>query len=84
MRIDWGKMLLYLLGLIVAQRIILWILSAIGLSGLVLVFVFEFIVSFLFTYLYYPPFNRKYALKDPDFYKNWGIFLIVLLALDFI
>lgn len=84
MRIDWGKMLLYLLGLIIAQRLILWVLSAIGLSGLALVFVFEFIVSFLFTYLYYPTFNRKYALKDPDFYKNWGIFLIVLLLLDFL
>ena len=84
MRIDWGKMLLYLLGLIIAQRIVWYVLALLGLSGIALVLVFEFIISFLFTYLYYPSYNRKYALKDPDFYKNWGIFLIVLLVLDFI
>ena len=67
MRIDWGKMLLYLLGLIVAQRIVWYVLALLGLSGITLVLVFEFIISFLFTYLYYPSYNRRYALKDPDF-----------------
>ncbi|MBE6124244.1 MAG: hypothetical protein E7184_01710 [Erysipelotrichaceae bacterium] len=82
MRIDWGKLLLYMLALLVAQRVVFYVLAAMGLSGLTLIITFDLVVSFLFTYLYYPSFNRRYALKDPDFYKNWGIFMIVLLIFD--
>ena len=82
MRLDWGKLLLFLIGIILAQRLIYFVLAMMGLSGIALTIAFEFVVSFMFTYLYYPSFKRRYAFKDPTFYRNWGMFLFVFLVLD--
>lgn len=84
MRIDWGRLILFWLGIYVAQTLITFVLYWLGVP----IASYEFIVlsdmclAFVFTYMYYPKYARRGLLKNPDFYKNAMIFFLILFAFD--
>ena len=79
MRIDFTRLLVVLIGFLVAQVLIQSFLITIGMSGLPLLVTYNLLLSFVATLIYYPSGYRKNAFKDPDFYKNVGMFFLVFL-----
>jgi len=84
MRIDWGRLILFWLGLYVAQIVISMTLAAIGVpvNSYAFVVLFDLCLAFVFTYMYYPPYARRGLFRDPDFYKNAMMFFLILFAFD--
>lgn len=84
MRIDFTRLLVVLIGFLVAQVLIQSFLITIGMSGLPLLVSYNLLLSFVATLIYYPSGYRKNAFKDPDFYKNVGMFFLVFLIISLI
>jgi len=84
MRIDFTRLLIVLLGFFVAQILIQYFLISIGVSGLPLVILYNLLLSFVATLIYYPAGYRKAAFRDPDFYKNVAMFFLVFLLISMI
>ena len=84
MRIDFTRLLVVLIGFLVAQIFIQSFLVAIGMSGLPFLVTYNLLLSFVATLIYYPSGYRKNAFKDPDFYKNVGMFFLVFLIISLI
>lgn len=84
MRIDFTRLLLVLLGFLVAQVLIQSFLISIGMSGLPLLVTYNLLLSFVATLIYYPTGSKQNAFKDPEFYKNVGMFFLVFLIISLI
>lgn len=84
MRIDFTRLLIVLLGFFVAQILIQSFLLSIGVTGLSFFVLYNLMLSFVATLIYYPSGYRKQAFKDPDFYKNTMIFFVVFVLLSLI
>ena len=84
MRIDFTRLLVVLIGFLVAQVLIQSFLISIGMSGLPLVITYNLLLSFVATLIYYPSDSRKGAFRDPEFYKNVGMFFLVFLIISLI
>ncbi len=78
------RFVLFIIGIILLQRGLMWALTKLGFSGLALIIIFELIMAFVFAWLHYPSYNRKYCFKDPKFHRNvaifFGIFIIMQLV----
>ena len=84
MRIDFTRLLIVLLGFLVAQVLIQSFLIAIGMSGLPLLITYNLLLAFVATLIYYPSGYRKDAFKNPEYYKNVAMFFLVFLLLSLI
>ncbi|MDD4123634.1 MAG: hypothetical protein VB122_08145 [Erysipelotrichales bacterium] len=71
-----------ILGIFIFQKMLIFILGEIGLSGLSLIIVLELIMAFLFAYIYYPAPYRKQCFKDPSYHKNVAIFFGIFMILQ--
>lgn len=84
MRIDFTRLLIVLLGFLVAQVLIQSFLITLGMSGLPLLITYNFLLAFVATLIYYPSGYRKDAFKNPEYYKNVAMFFLVFLLLSLI
>ena len=87
MRIDFGRLLIFLLICIVGQYAIEWaVVSLFSMMGwtnqIVILFVVDILIGFLFAFLYYPREARRGILKNPNFYRDAGLFALIFLAID--
>lgn len=81
MRINFGRFLLLILGVLAINYVVTTFLSALGATGIVILIVVCIVMAFFFTMLNYPRGYRRHALKDPDFHRAFvteAIFLIVI------
>lgn len=81
MRINIGRFLLLILGVLAINYVVTTFLSALGATGIVILIVVCIVMAFFFTMLNYPRGYRRHALKDPDFHRAFvteAIFLIVI------
>ena len=89
MRIDFGRLLVFLLvclvGQYVIQLVVVNLFSMLGVyNPIVMLVVIDALVGFLFAYLYYPREMRRGIFKNPNFYRDAGIFALIFLAIDVI
>ena len=82
MRVDIGRLLMVILGFVLAQILIQYFLALLGLSGITFVIVYNLLLSFVAVLIYYPSEYRKDAFKNPDFYRNVSVFFLVFLLLS--
>lgn len=84
MNFDWGRLILFWLGMYVAQMVLVILLASVGVP----VNSYEFLVlldlglGYAFTWLCYPPFARKGCFRNPEFHKNALIFFLILFGFD--
>lgn len=81
MRINFSRLLMVILGFVVAQILIQYFLALLGLSGIAFVIVYNLLLSFVAVLIYYPSGYRKEAFKNPDFYRNVALFFLIFLVL---
>ena len=89
MRIDFGRLLMFLLICLVGQYIIQWlVVSLFSMMGwynpIVMLLVIDVLIGFLFAYLYYPREMRRGIFRNPIFYRDAGMFALIFLAIDVI
>lgn len=84
MRVDLGRLLLVLIGFLVAQILIQTFLSLLGISGIAFIVIYNLLLSFVAVLIYYPAEYRSTAFKNPEFYRNVSIFFLVFLILSLI
>jgi len=84
MKIDWGRLILFWLGMYVAQIVIYNLLAIIGvpINSYAFLVLFDLALGFTFSYFYYPSYARRGIFKDPDYYKNAMIFFLILFMFD--
>ena len=84
MRIDFTRLLIVLIGFFVAQYLIQYFLISLGIGGVEFIVLYNFLLSFVATILYYPAGYRKNAFRDPEFYKNVAMFFLVFLLISMV
>ena len=87
MRIDFTRLLIFLLiclfGQYVIQLIVGKVFMMLGIyNPILMLVVIDALVGFLFAYLYYPRELRKGAFSNPAFYRDAGVFALIFLLLD--
>ena len=83
-KIDFTRLIVVIIGFFVAQIIIQSFLSMLGISGLAFVILYNLLLAFVATLIYYPAGYRKQAFKEPDFYKNVVMFFVVFVIISLI
>lgn len=86
---DFGRFFLYLILCVLGQRVITYVVSYACLflgvyNPYVILIVVDVFIGFFFAFLYRPSGNRRDCLKDPNFYRDAGLYALIFLALDFI
>ena len=89
MQIDFKRLAIFLLVAYIGQIIIQYAVSYLFLSAgysnpFVMMLVVNVMVGFLFAYLYYPKEYRRGIFKNPNFYRDAGIFALIFTAIDFL
>ena len=84
MRIDFTRLIVVILGFFVAQILIQSVLLSIGITGLPFVILYNLLLSFVATLIYYPAGYRKQAFKEPEFYRNVVMFFVVFVIISLI
>lgn len=84
MKIDFTRLIVVILGFFVAQILIQSFLLSIGLTGLPFVVLYNLLLAFVATLIYYPSGYRKQAFKEPEFYKNVVMFFVVFVIISLI
>ena len=84
MRIDFTRLIIVILGFFVAQVLIQSFLLSIGVSGITFVVLYNLLLAFVATLIYYPSGYRKAAFKEPDFYKNVVMFFVIFVVISLI
>ena len=82
MKVDVGRLVLVLIGFIVAQILIQTFLTLLGLTGITFVIIYNLILSLVAVLIYYPSEYRQYAFKNPEFYRDVAIFFFIFLLLE--
>ena len=82
MRLDIGRLLIVIIGFLVAQVLIQYFLAMLGLSGISVVIAYNLLLSFVAVLIYYPSGYRREAFKNPDFYRDVAIFFLIFLLLS--
>lgn len=87
MRIDFGRFLAFLVICLVGQYVIQWaVVNLFMMMGwynpLVMLLVVDILIGFLFAYLYYPREARRGIFRNPNFYRDAGMFALIFLLLD--
>ena len=78
MGINVGRLLLVLIGFLIAQVLIQYFLAFLGITGIAFIVIYNLLLSFVAVLIYYPSELRKDAFKSPEFYRNVSIFFLVL------
>ena len=84
MRIDFTRLIIVILGFFVAQILIQSFLLSIGVSGVAFVVLYNLLLAFVATLIYYPSGYRKQAFKEPDFYRNVVMFFVIFVIFSLI
>ena len=84
MKIDFTRLIVVILGFFVAQILIQSFLVSLGLTGLPFLILYNLLLAFVATLIYYPSEYRKQAFKEPDFYKNVAMFFVVFVIISLI
>ena len=89
MRIDFGRLLVFLLVCLVGQYVIQWgVVNLFGMLGwtnpILMLVVIDALIGFLFAYLYYPRELRRGIFHNPNFYRDAGMFALIFLIIDVI
>lgn len=82
MRIDFGRLLIFLLVAFIGQRIIYFFVGMLPISPLPALVLADVLIGFLFAYLYYPRELRRGIFKNPNYYRDAGVFALVFLVID--
>ena len=82
MRIDFGRLLVFLLVCLVGQRIIYSFVNMLPISPLPALVLADVLIGFLFAYLYYPREMRRGIFKNPNIYRDAGVFALIFLVID--
>ena len=84
MRFDWGRLILFMLGMYVAQIVLVVLLASIGVPVNTYAFLvlLDLGLGYAFTWLSIPSIARRGCFRDPDFHKNALIFFLILFAFD--
>ena len=87
MRIDFKRLLGFLLICLIGQYIIQWavvsLFSYLGWTNpIVMLLVIDALIGFLFAYLYYPRELRRGIFHNPAFYRDAGTFALIFLIID--
>ena len=77
-RFDFKRILILFLIIIVVQYAATWVLSVLGIGGLVALAIIDFVVAFTFMFFQVPSHLRKYALKTQNFHYNVLSYFIIL------
>ena len=84
MRIDFTRLVIVILGFFVAQILIQSFLLSIGVSGIAFVVLYNLLLAFVATLIYYPSGYRKASFKEPDFDKNVVMFFVIFVVFSLI
>ena len=84
MRIDFTRLIFVILGFFVAQIIIQSVLLTLGISGVAFIVLYNLLLAFVATLIYYPSGYRKQAFKEPEFYRNVVMFFVVFVIFSLI
>ena len=84
MKIDFTRLIIVILVFFVAQVVIQSFLLSLGISGLPFVILYNLLLAFVATLIYYPSGYRKQAFKEPEFYKNVVMFFVVFVIISLI
>lgn len=89
MRVDFKRLLLFFLIIYVGEWIItngvVYAFVSLGITNYyAMILVIEVLVGFLFAYLYYPKEYRRGIFKNPNFYRDAGIFSLIFIAMRLI
>lgn len=89
MRIDFGRLLVFLIVAYIGQIVIQYAVSYLfALAGwynyFAMLLIVDVLIGFFFAYLYYPKEYRRGIFKNPNFYRDAGIFALIFIALDLI
>lgn len=87
MRIDFGRLIIFLIvayiGQIAIQYGVAYLFALAGwYNYFAMLLVVDVLIGFLFAYLYYPREYRKGIFKNPNYYRDAGIFALIFLGLD--
>lgn len=87
MRIDFSRLLVFLLVCLVGQYAIqygvMYVFNLFGWTNpIVMLLVIDVLIGFLFAYLYYPRELRRGIFRNPNFYRDAGMFAFIFLLLD--
>ena len=84
MKIDFTRLIIVIIGFFVAQILIQSFLVYLGISGLPFLILYNLLLAFVATLIYYPSGYRKQAFKEPEFYKNVVMFFTVFVIISLI
>ena len=76
--------LIFIAMIYILQYALQMVLAAIGVSGIAIFIIVEFVISVLFAYLMYPAPYRKNAWRDPKFHMNIAIFFAVFVVIQLV
>ena len=86
---NFGRFFLYLIICILGQRVITYGVGYaclfLGISNpLIILIIVDVFIGFFFAFLYRTPEAKRGCLKDPNFYRDAGLYALIFIALDFI
>lgn len=84
MRIDFSRLLIFLLVAYLGQTVIWHFVSMLPIAPIPALVLADILIGFLFAYLYYPREMRVGIFKNPNFYRDAGMFAFIFLLLDMI
>ena len=82
MRIDFGRLLMFLLVAYLGQQVIWMGVSLLPIHPLPMLVLADALIGFLFAYLYYPREARRGIFHNPNFYRDAGMFALIFLIID--
>ena len=82
MRIDFTRLLIFLLVAYLGQNVIWYVVSMLPIAPIPAIVLADVLIGFLFAYLYYPREMRRGLVRNPNFYRDAGMFAFIFLLLD--
>jgi len=89
MGVNFGRLFIFLFICLIGQRVITYgvsfLCSLLGIYNPMLILIFiDIAIGFFLAWLYRPAEYRRGCFRDPNFYRDAGIFALVWLALDLV
>jgi hypothetical protein len=82
MRIDFSRLLIFFIVAFIGQRIIYYFVGMLPIQPLPALVLSDVLVGFLFAYLYYPTELRRGIFRNPNYYRDAGVFALIFLIID--
>jgi uncharacterized membrane protein len=83
-RLDFKRLLVLFIIVIIVQYAATWVLALLGIGGLVALAIIDFVVAFSFMFFQIPRDMRRYALKTQTFHYNVLTYFAVLFVITLI